>query len=459
MTNFPTGFWWGTATAAYQIEGAVADDGRTPSIWDTFAALPGRVVGADTGAVACDHYRRFRGDVALLAELGVQAYRFSVSWTRIQPWVGGPANQAGLDFYRRLVDELLAAGIAPVLTLYHWDLPQELEDRGGWADRDTALRFADYASVMAASLGDRVALWTTLNEPWCSAFLGYASGEHAPGRTDPAASFAAAHHLLLGHGLATQALRAGLPVGTPVSVVLNPGAVRPASAAEADVEAARRIDARQNRIFLDPLFRGTYPADLMADTAKITDWGFVHGADLAVIASPIDVLGVNYYAPCVVAAAQEVGADVVDGRPSAWPGCADIAFPALPGPRTDMGWPIDASGLVEILTRIRRDYGDIPMMVTENGAAFADQEDGSGGVNDGDRIDYLGAHVAAAGEAIAAGVDLRAYFVWSLLDNFEWAWGYGKRFGLFRVDFDSQRRTWKDSARWYQRLIASGGPD
>jgi beta-glucosidase len=458
MTDFPTGFWWGAATAAYQIEGAATEGGRTPSIWDTFSATPGRVFDAGTGLVACDHYHRYRDDVALMAELGLSAYRFSVSWTRVCPVVGGPVNPVGLAFYDRLVDQLLGAGIEPALTLYHWDLPQELEDRGGWTNRDTAYRFADYAAAVVDALGDRVGLWSTLNEPWCSAFLGYGSGEHAPGRSDPEAALTAAHHLLLGHGLATQALRARLAVGAKVSIVLNPGAVRAASDSPADLDAARRVDALHNRIFLDPLFRGAYPDDLLADTAKITDWSYVRAADLSAISSSIDVLGINYYAPLLVGAGT---APPLDGppAPSAWPGCADIAFHELAGPLTDMGWPIDANGLVEILTRIRREYGDIAMMVTENGAAFRDQVDRDGAVHDPERVDYLRAHVAAAAQALAAGVDLRGYFVWSLLDNFEWAWGYGKRFGLIRVDFATQERIWKDSARWFQRLIAAGGAD
>jgi beta-glucosidase len=455
MKVFPDGFWWGAATAAYQIEGAATEGGRTRSIWDTFAAIPGRVVAGDTGNIACDHYHRYRDDVALMVSLGISAYRFSVSWPRIHPYGTGPANPAGIAFYDRLVDELLAAGIAPALTLYHWDLPQELEDIGGWTNRETPARFAEYAESMASALGDRVALWSTLNEPWCSAFLGYGSGEHAPGRTDAESALMAAHHLLLGHGLATQALRANLPNGSPVSIVLNLGAVRPASLSVFDRDAVRRIDALQNRLFLDALFRGQYPDDLLADTVCVSDWSFVRAADLSVISTGIDVLGLNYYGPSVVGSSAAVVGDG-PGAPSAWPGSTDVVFSNPGFPITDMGWPVDADGLIEILTRVQSDYGDIAMMVTENGAAYPDVVDTDGNFHDHERVNYLREHIAAAATAIKTGVDLRGYFVWSLLDNFEWAWGYGKRFGIVHVDYATQRRTWKDSATWYQRFLATG---
>ena len=455
MSVFPEWFWWGAATAAYQIEGAATEGGRTKSIWDTFAATPGRVSGGDTGDIACDHYHRYRDDVRLMAALGLAAYRFSVSWPRIHPRGSGRANPAGLAFYDRLVDELLAAGILPVLTLYHWDLPQELEDIGGWANRETAVRFAEYAQTVGNALGDRVALWSTLNEPWCSAFLGYGSGEHAPGRTDPESALIAAHHLLLGHGLATQALRANLPTGSPVSIVLNLGAIRPASGSVLDLDAARRIDALQNRLFLDALLRGRYPDDLLADTVKVSDWSFVRAADLSIISTEIDVLGLNYYGPSEVGIGAAVVRDAPQ-EPSAWPGSEHVVFSNPGFPVTDMGWPVDADGLMEILTRVRRDYGDVAMMVTENGAAYADVVDSDGILRDHDRVNYLREHIAAAGAAIEAGVDLRGYFVWSLLDNFEWAWGYAKRFGIIHVDYATQQRTWKDSALWYQQFLATG---
>jgi beta-glucosidase len=449
--RFPADFWWGAATSAYQIEGAVSDDGRTPSSWDTFAATPGRIDGGDTGELGADHLRRYRGDVALMAELGLAAYRFSVAWPRVRPRGGLGVNRAGLGFYDRLVDELLAAGIAPVATLYHWDLPQELEDAGGWTNRDTAAHFADYAAVVAERLGDRVRLWHTVNEPWCSAFLGYGSGAHAPGRTDHRAALTAAHHLLLAHGLGVQALRSAAP-DAQVSLALNLGVVRPVSTADADLDAARRIDGLLNRIFLDPLFRGAYPADVLRDTAPLTDWSFVRGDDLAVIAAPIDALGVNYYQPDLVGGARP---EPDTGTP--YPTAQDVAFHPTPGPVTAMGWSIDPTGLRDILLRVRRDYRDLPMHVAENGAAYPDEVTPDGRVHDPERIAYLHAHLAAAHEAITAGVNLRGYFVWSLLDNFEWAYGYGKRFGLIHVDYATQARTVKDSARWYRDVIEAGG--
>jgi beta-glucosidase len=453
--TFPPGFWWGAATAAYQIEGSVAADGRTPSIWDTFSATPGKVANGDTGTGAADHYRRYRADVELMAELGLSAYRFSVSWPRVQPGGRGPANAAGAAFYDRLVDTLLEHRIRPVLTLYHWDLPQELENAGGWANRDTAFRFADYAGLVAGRLGDRVELWTTLNEPWCSAFLGYASGEHAPGRTDPAAALAAVHHLLLAHGLGVRSLVAAAP-GARTSLVLNLGAVRSASDHPADRDAARRVDGLMNRLFLDPVLRGGYPADVQADTAGITDWSFVRPVDADLIAVAIDALGVNYYQPSLVGAAP-VGPPRPSVRPSAFPTGEGVRFHAVPGPVTDMDWPVDASGLRDILVRLRREYRQVPLFVTENGAAYPDTVTADGRVPDPERIAYLHGHLAAAHDALAEGVDLRGYFVWSLLDNFEWAAGYAKRFGLIHVDYGTQRRTWKDSAYWYRDVIAAGG--
>ncbi|MFI1938617.1 GH1 family beta-glucosidase [Streptomyces purpureus] len=448
---FPAGFRWGTATAAYQIEGAATEDGRTPSIWDTFSRTPGRVRNGDTGDIAADHYHRMDEDIALLAELGVSDYRFSIAWPRVQPTGRGPAVQKGLDFYRRLTDALRAAGIRPVATLYHWDLPQELEDAGGWPHRDTAARFAEYAHLTADALGDRVATWTTLNEPWCAAFLGYGSGVHAPGRTEPAAALRAAHHFNLAHGLAVRALRAALPAAAEISLTLNLHAVRPASGAPDDLDAARRIDALGNRIFLDPVFHGRLPDDLVADTAALTDWSFVHDGDLATAHAPIDSLGINYYAPTVVAAG-------TSPTPSPWPGTEDrVRFLPAPGPRTAMDWPVDAEGLYELLTRLRDDLPGVPLVITENGAAYDDYADPSGDVHDPERVAYLHAHLAAVHRALADGADVRGYFLWSLLDNFEWAYGYGKRFGIVHVDFATQRRTPKDSARWYARVIARGG--
>ncbi len=459
-TDFPAGFVWGAATAAYQIEGAAAEGGRTPSIWDTFSRTPGKVRNGDTGDIAADHYHRYREDVALMAELGLGAYRFSLAWPRIQPAGSGPANEAGLDFYDRLVDELLANGITPVATLYHWDLPQTLEDQGGWLNRDTAYRFAEYASLTARRLGDRIGTWTTLNEPWCSAFLGYGSGVHAPGRTSPAEALTAHHHLLLAHGLGVAALRAELPATAQVSLTLNLAAVRPLTADPADLDAARRIDGLANRIFLDPVFHGSYPADVLADTAEVTDWSFVHDGDLAEISRPIDSLGINYYTPTVVAADDpEHPAPRQDGHAgelSPWPADTGVRFLPAEGSRTAMGWPVDADGLYELLTRLRDDLPGLPLLVTENGAAYDDYSDPTGAVHDPERVAYLHGHLDAVRRAAADGVPVCGYFLWSLLDNFEWAYGYGKRFGMVHVDFASQRRTPKDSARWYAEVIRTG---
>ncbi|MFE7592323.1 glycoside hydrolase family 1 protein [Kitasatospora sp. NPDC057512] len=460
---FPAGFLWGAATSAYQIEGAVDVDGRAPSIWDTFSRTPGRTAGGDTGDRATEHYHRYRQDVRLMAELGLGAYRFSVSWPRVQPTGRGRALERGLDFYRRLVDELLEHGIEPVATLYHWDLPQELEDAGGWPARDTAHRFADYAALVADALGDRVGSWTTLNEPWCSAFLGYGSGVHAPGRADWTAALRAAHHLNLGHGLAVGVLRASLPRNARIALSLNLHAVRPLTGSAADREAARRIDAVGNRVFTGPVLEGGYPDDLLADTKHLVDWSaLVHDGDLAAIGRAIDLLGVNYYTPTVAsalpdgqapdsAAASEAGHG--DGAQTPFAGCADVLFHRAPGRRTAMGWPIDPTGLSDLLLRLHREHPGLPLMVTENGAAFDDLPTPQGAVHDPQRIDYLHGHLDAVRRAIDAGADVRGYFLWSLMDNFEWAYGYGKRFGLYYVDFATQDRTAKDSARWYAEVI------
>ncbi|WP_035795187.1 glycoside hydrolase family 1 protein [Kitasatospora mediocidica] len=459
--TFPTGFLWGAATAAYQIEGAVREDGRTPSIWDTFSHTPGRVHAGDTGDQATDHYHRYREDVALMGDLGLQAYRFSISWSRVQPTGRGPAVERGLDFYRRLTDQLLEAGIQPVATLYHWDLPQELEDRGGWPERDTAERFGEYAALAAEALRDRVAVWTTLNEPWCSAFLGYGSGVHAPGRTDPRAALRAAHHLNLGHGRAVAALRSTLPAGSQVAVSLNLHQVRALTQAPADLDAARRIDAVGNRIFTGPILQGGYPADLRTDTEHLVDWdALVHPGDEQAIGAPLDLLGINYYTPTLVSAPP---ADAVAPTPakaaehdahgasehSPWPGSESVLFHQPPGDRTAMGWSIDSSGLFDLVTGVARANPGLGLLITENGAAFEDVLTADGEVHDPERIAYLHTHLAAVHQAIAAGADVRGYFLWSLLDNFEWAYGYAKRFGAVYVDYPTQRRIPKASAHWY----------
>jgi beta-glucosidase len=457
--RFPAGFVWGAATAAYQIEGAATADGRGPSIWDTFSHTDGNVLGGDTGDLAIDHYHRYGDDVALMAELGVAAYRFSVSWPRVQPTGAGPANQAGLDFYRRLVDALLAAGIEPYPTLYHWDLPQPLEDAGGWPVRDVAERFAEFAVLVQEAIGDRARHWTTVNEPWCAAFLGYASGAHAPGRREPAAAVRAAHHLLLGHGLATAALRAQRP-GNRIGIALNLYAVSPASHAEEDHDAARRIDGLQNRLFLDALFRAAYPTDVLADLVGRCDLGHVRDGDLAAIATPLDMLGVNYYSRHTVSGLPGAqGSDGTSALPAAspWPGSEHVRFVSTGRPVTGMGWEIDEPGLVEVLRRVAGSCPGLPLFVTENGAAFADELAPDGSVHDRERTAYLDAHLRACHAAIASGVPLRGYFAWSLMDNFEWTWGYSKRFGLVYVDFGSQDRIPKDSARWYAEVIRRGG--
>ena len=450
--SFPEGFLWGAATASYQIEGAVAEDGRKPSIWDTFSHTPAAIASGDTGDVACDHYHRYREDVAIMAELGLTAYRFSISWPRVVPDGSGAVNEAGLDFYSRLVDELLAHGIAPVATLYHWDLPQRLQDAGGWLTRDTSARFADYTAVVAQRLGDRISTFTTLNEPWCSAFLGHASGEHAPGIKDNAAALTAAHHLLLAHGLSAGVLRAELPPSAQVSITLNPALLRPASESLADRDACRRAEVLSNRIFVDPLVNGRYPAELITDTADRTDWSFVADGDLATIQAKLDFIGVNYYQPTTV------GANPADpAAPVLLPGASDMFVHPQPPPHTGMGWGIDASGLRELLVRTAVDFPGTPLVITENGSAFEDSLDEAGEYHDAQRAQYLRDHVAAAHQAIEAGVDLRGYFAWSLLDNFEWAWGYAQRFGVVHVAFQSQQRTLKHSAHVYRSIIAANG--
>ena len=459
--QFPPGFLWGAATAAYQIEGAVAEGGRTPSIWDTFSHTPGRVLGGDTGDVADDHYHRFRDDVALMARLGLTSYRFSVAWPRITPQVGpdalGPVNAEGLAFYSALVDELLAHGISPSITLYHWDLPQALEDAGGWAPRRTALRFGEYAAVVAEALGDRVPLFITVNEPWCSAYLGYASGVHAPGRTDDAAALAAVHHLNLAHGLATAAIRKAAPKSR-VAITLNLAWVRPETDSPGDADAARRVDGLRNRVFLDPVLHGAYPADVQRDTSAVTDWSFVRPGDLEKISVPLDVVGLNYYSPTHVRRwtrerPKEHGDGHGEDKVSPWVACEDVEFPIQPGPRTEMGWSIDPRGMTELLLHIAREAPGCEIMVTENGAAFPDAMDESGRINDTDRIEYLRAHLAAVHDAIEAGAPVTGYYLWSFMDNFEWAVGYEKRFGIVHVDYTTQVRTPKDSALFYAGVI------
>jgi beta-glucosidase len=490
MPSFPPGFRWGVATAAYQIEGAAAEDGREPSIWDTFSHTPGRTARSENGDVAVDHYHRYAEDVAIMRDLGLAGYRFSISWPRVQPGGSGALNPAGVAFYDRLLDELHGAGIQPWVTLYHWDLPQPLEDAGGWPVRDTALRFADYAAAVHERFADRVQDWTTLNEPWCSAFLGYFVGHHAPGRTEPAASLAAVHHLLLGHGLAVRAMRSDRPEHR-YGITLNLYPVNAETDSAADADAARRVDGVSNRIFTDPVLRGGYPEDVRADLAEWWPAEAIRDGDEDIIAVPIDVLGVNYYSRYVVrdggsslggadgggdgvagggvagggVAGDGVVGDAVAGaargRDNGWIGCGDVVQSGYGYPRTSMGWEIDAQGLYDVLTGLRRDYPNLPpVYITENGASFDDQVGSDGSVHDADRVSYLEAHFRQAARAIADGVDLRGYFVWSLLDNFEWAWGYERRFGIVRVDYDTLQRSVKDSGRFVARVAAANAlPD
>ena len=455
--RIPKDFLLGAATAAYQIEGAAHEDGRSPSIWDTFSHAPGRTWNGDTGDVAADHYNRLDADLDLMRDLGLEAYRFSISWPRVQPGARGDLNTKGVAFYSRLVDGLLARGIRPVATLYHWDLPQELEDAGGWPARDTAERFAEYAARIVEVLGDRVPMWTTLNEPWCSAFLGYGSGVHAPGRRNGAAALAAMHHLNLAHGLAVPEIRRAARNAPEVSATLNFHVPRPGSDDAED--AVRRVDALANRAFTEPILRGAYPDDLLADTAGVTDWAFVRDGDLAKIAAPIDVLGVNYYSTVTVTEwdgrSPRVGNDGHGaGAGAPRPGSEHVEFLPQRGPFTDMGWNVAPDALEELLLRLSADYPGTPLLITENGAAFPDDVV-DGRVHDAARQDFIERHLTAAIRAREAGADVRGYMVWSLLDNFEWSYGYSKRFGIVRVDYQTQERTAKDSGLRFAEIIRS----
>lgn len=449
LPDFPSGFVFGAATASYQIEGAVTADGRGPSIWDTYSHTPGLVAGGDTGDVACDHYHRYGEDVALLHRLGVDAYRFSIAWPRVLPTGSGAVNPKGLDFYDRLVDALLEAGITPMATLYHWDLPQALEDAGGWRSRATAEHFAAYARVVADRLGDRVRHWITLNEPFCTAFVGYAVGRHAPGAREGTGALAAAHHLLLAHGLAVGELRAA--AAGQVGITLNLDRVLPRSDDPADLAAADRAETLHNRVWLDPLLNGAYPANEAEVWGPLADGSYRRDGDLATIGQPLDFLGINYYRPIMVADGPFTEAD------PALRTAVDIRAPEqrFEGVRhTAMDWPVVPESFTDLLVDLAARYPDLPpVYITENGSAEHDTVSADDRVHDTDRIDYLRDHLHALARAIEAGVDVRGYFVWSLLDNFEWAFGYERRFGIVRVDYDTLRRLPKDSYYWYQRLI------
>ncbi|MFF1407861.1 GH1 family beta-glucosidase [Streptomyces sp. NPDC058294] len=437
LAALPHDFLWGTATAAYQIEGAVAEDGRSPSIWDTFSHTPGKIAGGDNGDTACDHYHRWREDIGLMGRLGVNAYRMSVAWPRVIPGGTGEVNAKGLAFYDRLVDALLEAGITPSVTLYHWDLPQALQDRGGWPERDTALAFAEYASAVAARLGDRVTLWATLNEPSCSAWIGHLEGTMAPGWTDLTAAVRASCHLLLGHGLATQAIRAAAP-GAQVGIVNNLSTVHPATGRPEDREAARRHDGHVNRWWLDPVHGRGFPADMVETYGVELP---LREGDLETVAAPLDWLGLNYYFPAYVA-------DDPDGPA---PHARSVRRPDVP--RTGMDWEIDASGIETLLLRLTEEYGARKIYVTENGSAYPDVVRPDGTVDDVERQEYLERHLAACASAARKGAPLAGYFAWSLLDNFEWAYGYAKRFGLVHVDYRTQVRTIKGSGHRYADII------
>jgi beta-glucosidase len=432
-------FVWGVATAAYQVEGAVAEDGRAPSIWDTFSRVPGAVDNGDTGDQACDHYHRWREDVALMRRLNVGAYRFSVAWPRVLPDGRGPVNPAGLSFYDRLVDELLVAGIRPFVTLYHWDLPQSLQDRGGWPARDTAFAFAEFAAAVGARLGDRVADWFTVNEPLCSAWIGHLEGKMAPGERDITRAVHASHHLLLGHGLAAAAVRGAAPAPVRVGAVVNLSPCQPASGDEADVAAARRADGHTNRWWLDPLHGRGYPADM------IEVYGVqppVRPGDLETIAAPMEHLGLNYYF-------RQVVTDDPAGPP---PRARMVTVPDAT--RTDMDWEVHPDGLEQLLTRLHGEYRAPRVYVTENGSAWPDEVGLDGIVEDKERAEYLEQHLAAAVRAVGRGVPLAGYFVWSLMDNFEWSYGYAKRFGLVHVNYATQARTIKTSGYRYAKIIS-----
>lgn len=444
--TFPDSFIWGSATSSYQIEGAWDEAGKGESIWDRFSHTPGKIIDGSNANVACDHYHLWPQDIGLMKDLGLQAYRFSIAWARILPQGRGEVNQAGLDFYSRLVDGLLEAGIAPFATLYHWDLPQALQDAGGWPARETADAFVNYADIISRHLGDRVASWTTHNEPWCTSILGHELGQHAPGMTDRAAAVRAAHHVLLSHGWAVPVLRANCPKAE-VGITLNFEIAEPASRSAADLRAATYHDGWFNRWFTDPVFGRGYPSDMLWEYAESFPGGFtfVKAGDMESIAAPLDFLGINYYTRRVLR-----DESAPDNLPQ-------TRF--ANGPRTDVGWEIYPEGLYILLNRLYFDYRPPKLYVTENGASYNVGPDEDGRVRDEQRRLFLRDHMAAAHRAIRNGVPLAGYLVWSLIDNFEWAEGFSQRFGIVWVDYETQQRIPKDSAQWLKQAIASNGFD
>ena len=449
MAQFPDQFIWGTSTSAYQIEGAWNEDGRGPSIWDTFSHRRGKVRGGDSGDTAIDHYHHWKEDIQLMASLGLKAYRFSVSWPRILPQGKGAINQAGLDFYSRLVDLLLEKGIVPYPTLYHYDLPLSLQSGGGWTNRSTAQYFADYAAVVGRSLGDRVDHFFTINEPTVIAMLGHLTGEHAPGQRNPFAALAVIHHLLLGHGMAVQSLRSSAPRPLSIGIAINLGPVYPASSSPQDARAARLVDALANRIVLDPLLKGLYPPEIsqgwlwrwLEKGISYPGGRGVRPEDLQTISVPLEFLGINYYTRTVVKSAPLIQALPV--RPS------QSAYSQM--------WEIYPEGIYDLLLRVHNDYHHPNLIIAENGIPVPDTLTPAEEIHDQERISYLEAHVRQISRALDAGVPVSGYFVWSLLDNFEWALGYSCRFGLVHVDFGTQKRTLKDSATWYAKIIRQNG--
>ena len=450
--TFPSDFVWGTATASYQIEGAVHEDGRGASIWDTFAHTPGKISDGTNGDVADDHYHRYAEDIAILADLGMNAYRFSIAWPRIQADGTGAANPAGIDFYRRVAETCREHGITPDATLYHWDLPQALEDEGGWLSLDTAARFRDYAALTHDALGDVIDHWITLNEPWCSALLGYGNGVHAPGLTVGSDALKAAHHLLLGHGLAINAMRESRHTST-LGITLNLYSIRAASDSAVDQEAARRSDGLSNRFFLDPVLLGKYPDDVLLD-AGVTDWFNERSGDLEVISTPIDFMGINYYSRHT-AAGPEDGQFSNPDVASASPGSENVRMIDTGADKTEMGWEIHPDGLVDVVEMVHERAGELPIFITENGAAYPDEVGPDGQVDDEERRHYFELHTGACADALAKGLPLKGYFAWSLMDNFEWAFGYSRRFGIVHVDYETQARTVKKSGLWFRDFLAA----